>query len=97
MSRKKSYFFIDRPVFSSVISIVIVIAGLVAANVLPVAQYPQIAPPTIVVVANYPGASAETLARTVAAPIEDQLNGIEHLAYFNSSASADGQINIIAT
>ncbi|MDR1350074.1 MAG: multidrug efflux RND transporter permease subunit [Zoogloeaceae bacterium] len=94
---KKSYFFIDRPVFSSVISIVIVIAGLVAANVLPVAQYPQITPPTIVVVANYPGASAETLARTVAAPIEERLNGVEGLAYFNSSASADGQVNITAT
>ncbi|MDR2366308.1 MAG: efflux RND transporter permease subunit, partial [Zoogloeaceae bacterium] len=94
---KKSYFFIDRPVFSAVISIVIVIAGLVAANVLPVAMYPQIAPPTIVVVANYPGASAETLARTVAAPIEEQLNGIDDLTYFNSSATADGQVTITIT
>ncbi|MDR1647741.1 MAG: efflux RND transporter permease subunit, partial [Zoogloeaceae bacterium] len=94
---KKSYFFIDRPVFSSVISIVIIIAGLVAANVLPVAMYPQIAPPTIVVVANYPGASAETLARTVAAPIEEQLNGIDDLTYFNSSATADGQVTITVT
>ncbi|GHU40889.1 multidrug efflux RND transporter permease subunit [Betaproteobacteria bacterium] len=92
-----SKFFIDRPIFSAVISIVIVIAGLVAAQVLPVAQYPQIAPPTIVVVANYPGASASTLARTVAAPIEEQLNGVDNLAYFNSSATADGQISITAT
>jgi HAE1 family hydrophobic/amphiphilic exporter-1/multidrug efflux pump len=94
---KKSYFFIDRPIFSSVISIVIIIAGLVAANVLPVAMYPQIAPPTIVVVANFPGASAETLARTVAAPIEEQLNGIDDLTYFNSSSTADGQVSITIT
>jgi HAE1 family hydrophobic/amphiphilic exporter-1/multidrug efflux pump len=65
--------------------------------VLPVAQYPQIAPPTIVVVANYPGASAETMARTIAAPIEERLNGVEGLDYFNSSASADGQVTITAT
>ncbi|MDR2788384.1 MAG: efflux RND transporter permease subunit, partial [Candidatus Accumulibacter sp.] len=94
---KKSYFFIDRPVFSAVISIVIVIAGLVAANVLPVAQYPQIAPPTIVVTAYYPGASAETMARTIAAPIEERLNGVEGLDYFSSSATADGQVTITAT
>jgi len=92
-----SKFFIDRPIFASVISIVIVIAGLVAFRVLPIAQYPQITPPTIMVVAGYPGASAETLAKTVAAPIEEQLNGIEGLAYFNSSATADGTINITVT
>ncbi|MDR0527996.1 MAG: multidrug efflux RND transporter permease subunit [Zoogloeaceae bacterium] len=92
-----SKFFIDRPIFSAVISIVIVLAGLVAFQALPVAQYPQIAPPTIVVTASYPGASAETLAKTIAAPIEEQLNGVEGLAYFNSSSNADGQISITAT
>ncbi|MDR3322632.1 MAG: multidrug efflux RND transporter permease subunit [Zoogloeaceae bacterium] len=92
-----SKFLIDRPIFSAVLSIVIVIAGLVAAQVLPVAQYPQISPPTIVVVANYPGASAETLARSVAAPIEEQLNGIDDLSYFNSTSDANGQITITAT
>lgn len=92
-----SRFFINRPIFASVISIVIVIAGLVAAQVLPIAQYPQIAPPTVMINATYPGASAETLARTVAAPIEEQLNGVEHLAYFTSSASANGSVSITAT
>ncbi|PKO40277.1 MAG: hydrophobe/amphiphile efflux-1 family RND transporter [Betaproteobacteria bacterium HGW-Betaproteobacteria-6] len=92
-----SKFFINRPIFASVISIIIVIAGLVAAQVLPIAQYPQIAPPTVLITATYPGASAETLARTVAAPIEEQLNGVENLSYFTSSASANGSVTITAT
>src|SRR5574343_1132454 len=92
-----SQFFIRRPIFAAVISIIIVIAGLVAARVLPVAQYPEIAPPTVVITANYPGASAETLAKTVAAPIEEQLNGVDKLSYFNSSASANGSVTITAT
>ncbi|MBS4095506.1 MAG: multidrug efflux RND transporter permease subunit [Sulfuricella sp.] len=92
-----SRFFIDRPIFASVISIVIVIAGLVASRVLPVAQYPEIAPPTVVITATYPGASAETLARSVAAPIEEQLSGIEGLSYFNSSAAANGVLTITTT
>ena len=90
-------FFINRPIFASVISIIIVIAGLVALQVLPIAQYPQIAPPTVLITANYPGASAETLAKTVAAPIEEQLNGVENMVYFNSSASANGAVTITAT
>jgi The (Largely Gram-negative Bacterial) Hydrophobe/Amphiphile Efflux-1 (HAE1) Family len=92
-----SRFFITRPIFSAVISIVIVIAGLVASQALPVAQYPQIAPPTVMISAHYPGASAETLAHTVAAPIEEQLNGVEGLSYFNSTATSDGGITITAT
>ena len=92
-----SKFFINRPIFASVISIIIVIAGLVASRVLPIAQYPQIAPPTVLITATYPGASAETLAKTVAAPIEEQLNGVEGLSYFTSSASANGSVTITAT
>ncbi len=92
-----SKFFINRPIFASVVSIIIVIAGLVASQVLPIAQYPQIAPPTVMITATYPGASAETLARTVAAPIEEQLNGVENLSYFTSSASANGTVSITAT
>ena len=92
-----SQFFIRRPIFSAVISIVIVIAGLVASRVLPIAQYPEIAPPTVVITATYPGASAETIAKTVAAPIEDQINGVEGMSFFNSSAAADGSLTITVT
>ncbi len=92
-----SRFFIHRPIFASVISIIIVIAGIMAARVLPVAQYPEIAPPTVIITATYPGASAETLARTVAAPIEEQLSGVEGLIYFSSTAASNGQITITAT
>ncbi|MDH4101368.1 MAG: efflux RND transporter permease subunit, partial [Nitrospirota bacterium] len=92
-----SRFFINRPIFASVISIVIVIAGLVAFQVLPVAMYPEVAPPTITITAAYPGASAETLTRTVASPIEQQLNGVEGLSYFTSAAASNGTITITAT
>ena len=92
-----SSFFISRPIFSAVISITIVIAGLMAARGLPVAQYPDIAPPTVVISANYPGASTETLIRTVAGPIEEQLSGVERLLYFSSTAQSNGSLAIIAT
>src|SRR5829696_8054197 len=92
-----SKFFIHRPVFAGVIAILIVLAGIVAAKLLAVAQYPEIAPPTVLVTTNYPGASAETLAKTVAAPIEEQLSGVENLIYFSSSAAADGTVGITAT
>ena len=90
-------FFISRPIFAAVISIVITIAGIVASGVLPVAQYPEIAPPTVTITANYPGASAETLSRTVAAPIEEQLSGVEGLLYYNSSSASNGTLTITAT
>ena len=92
-----SRFFIDRPIFAAVLSIVITLAGLVASQILPVAQYPEIAPPTVTIGTSYPGASAETLARTVAAPIEEQLSGVENLLYFSSSSSSNGQVTITAT
>src|ERR687890_1104622 len=92
-----SRFFIERPIFASVLSIVILLAGLVSAFGLPVSQYPEIAPPTVTISASYPGASAETLAKTVAAPIEEQLSGVENMLYFNSSSSADGSVTITAT
>ncbi|MGV3581479.1 MAG: efflux RND transporter permease subunit [Methylophilus sp.] len=90
-------FFITRPIFASVLSIIIVLAGLAAAFQLPVAQYPQIAPPTVTITASYPGANAETLAKTVAAPIEEQLSGVDNLLYFNSSADSSGTLVITAT
>jgi multidrug efflux pump len=90
-------FFITRPIFASVLSIIIVLAGFAASMKLPIAQYPQIAPPTVIITATYPGASAETLAKTVAAPIEEQLSGVEGLLYFNSSADSSGTLTITAT
>jgi len=92
-----SRFFIHRPVFAAVIAIVIVLAGLVAAKLLAVAQYPEIAPPTVLVTTSYPGASAETLTKTVAGPIEEQLSGVEKLAYFSSTASSTGALSITIT
>jgi multidrug efflux pump len=92
-----SKFFITRPIFAAVISIVIVLAGIAAVFKLSIAQYPQIAPPTVIITASYPGASAETLSKTVAGPIEEQLSGVEGLLYFNSSTDSSGTLNITAT
>src|SRR6185295_1771135 len=92
-----SRFFIQRPIFAGVIAIIITLAGLMASQVLPVAQYPEIAPPTVTITANYPGASAETLAKTVAAPIEEQLSGIEGLIYYTSTSASNGTLTISCT
>ncbi|MEP7155097.1 MAG: multidrug efflux RND transporter permease subunit [Betaproteobacteria bacterium] len=92
-----SRFFIERPVFAGVIAIIIVIAGLISAVLLPIAVYPEIAPPTVTITTSYPGASAETLAKTVAAPIEEQMSGVEKLAFFSSSSSSNGTVTITAT
>jgi hydrophobe/amphiphile efflux-1 (HAE1) family protein len=92
-----SRFFIERPVFAGVIAIIIVIAGLISAWLLPIAVYPEIAPPTVTITTSYPGASAETLSKTVAAPIEEQLPSVEKLAFYSSSSSSNGTVNITAT
>jgi HAE1 family hydrophobic/amphiphilic exporter-1 len=89
-----SRFFIDRPIFAGVISILIVLIGLVAYPTLPVAQYPEIAPPTISITATYPGASAEVLADTVAAPLEQEINGVENMIYMTSSSTGDGRMTL---
>jgi hydrophobe/amphiphile efflux-1 (HAE1) family protein len=89
-----SRFFIDRPIFASVLSIVIVLAGLLAMRILPVAQYPEIVPPQVVVSATYPGASAQTIAETVAAPLEQQINGVEDMIYMQSTSTASGTMSL---
>ena len=92
-----SHFFIDRPIFAAVVSIVFVIVGAVSFSRLPVAQYPEIAPPTVTVTGQYPGASAETVAKTVVSPIEDQINGVENMLYVYSNSTADGRFTISVT
>ena len=92
-----SRFFIHRPVFAGVIAIVIVLAGLVSAKLLAVSQYPEIAPPTVLITTTYAGASAETLSRTVASPIEEQLSGVDRLSFFSSTSSSTGSLTITAT
>ena len=92
-----THFFIDRPRFSVVISGLIVIFGLLGFFALPVSQYPEIAPPQIQVVASYPGANAETLAETVAAPLEQEINGVENMLYMSSQSSNDGSLTVSIT
>ncbi|CAM2157314.1 Efflux pump membrane transporter BepE [Pararobbsia alpina] len=91
------HFFIDRPIFAAVLSVLIVIVGAIAYPHLPVGQYPEVAPPTVVVTAKYPGATAETMAETVAVPLEQQINGIENMIYMSSSSVGDGTVAITIT
>src|SRR5881275_224697 len=92
-----SHFFIERPIFASVLSMVITLAGAVAAVNLPVAQYPPITPPSIMVMCTYPGANAHVVADSVAAPIEQQINGVEDMMYMVSQSNNDGSYTLTVT
>ena len=92
-----SRFFIDRPIFAVVIATVITILGAICYTVLPIAQYPEVVPPTVQVTATYPGASAETVAETVAAPIEQEINGVDGMLYRSSQSTGDGRLVITVT
>lgn len=92
-----SKFFINRPIFSTVIAIIMVLAGLITVKTLPVAQFPDISPPTVMVIANYPGADAETVAKVIGEPIEEQVNGVDGMMYMSSNSGSDGSYNLTVT
>ncbi|HYG56409.1 MAG TPA: multidrug efflux RND transporter permease subunit [Burkholderiales bacterium] len=92
-----SRFFIDRPIFAGVLSVLILLGGLISLNFLPVSEYPEVAPPSVVVRATYPGASPKVIAETVATPIEEAINGVENMLYMSSQATTDGRMTLTVT
>src|SRR3712207_2168453 len=92
-----AHFFIDRPVAAAVLAIVTVLVGLLGLWSLPIAQYPDIVPPTVVVTASYPGANAKVVSDTVATPIEQEVNGVENMLYMSSQATSDGRMQLTVT
>src|SRR5207253_8311919 len=92
-----THFFIDRPRFATVLSVFVTSLGLGALAILPIAQYPEIVPPTVRITTSYPGASADTVARTVATPLEQEINGVENMLYIGSQSPGDGNLTITVT
>ena len=92
-----SRFFVDRPVFAGVLSVLILVAGLIGMRLLPISEYPEVVPPSIVVTAQYPGANPKVIAETVATPLEEQINGVDGMLYMNSQATSDGLLTLTVT
>src|SRR5688572_8335748 len=92
-----SKYFVDRPIFAGVISLLILLCGLIALPMLPISEYPEVVPPSVVVTAQFPGANAKVIAETVATPLEEQINGVENLLYMNSQATSDGMLQLTVT
>src|SRR4051812_12847635 len=92
-----SRFFVDKPIFAAVLSIIIFVGGLISIIELPVSEYPEVVPPSVVVRAQYPGANPKVIAETVAAPLEEQINGVENMLYMDSKATSDGSLALTVT
>src|SRR3546814_9234724 len=94
---KLTHFFIERPIFAGVLSFVVFVLGLLAVFRLPIAEYPEVVPPTVVVTASYPGATAQVLSDTIATPLEQEIVGVEDMIYMNSQAQQDGTLQLTVT